>query len=89
MHKIISGYQFKKNEMGSACGTYGRQERCIGSWWRELKEIDHLEGQEVDVRVILNQIFKKLDGRVDWIELAQDRDRWLAVVKTVMNLRVT
>jgi hypothetical protein len=25
---------------------------------------------------------------VDWIQLAQDRDRWLAVVNTVMNLRV-
>jgi hypothetical protein len=25
---------------------------------------------------------------VDWIQLAQDRDRWQAVVNTVMNLRV-
>jgi hypothetical protein len=27
-------------------------------------------------------------GDVDWIHLAQDRDRWWALVKTVMNLRV-
>jgi hypothetical protein len=27
-------------------------------------------------------------GSVDWIHLAQDRDRWRAVVNTVMNLRV-
>jgi hypothetical protein len=25
---------------------------------------------------------------VDWIHLAQDRDQWLAVVNTVMNLQV-
>jgi hypothetical protein len=28
-------------------------------------------------------------GGVDWIDLAQDRDRWRAVVYTVMNLRVS
>ena len=27
-------------------------------------------------------------GDVDWIELAQDRDRWRALVSAVMNLRV-
>jgi hypothetical protein len=27
------------------------------------------------------------DG-VDWIDLAQDRDQWRALVNTVMNLRV-
>jgi hypothetical protein len=25
---------------------------------------------------------------VDWIRLTQDRDRWLAVVSALMNLRV-
>jgi hypothetical protein len=28
-----------------------------------------------------------LDG-TDWIDLAQDRDHWKALVNTIMNLRV-
>jgi hypothetical protein len=32
---------------------------------------------------------QKWDGGMDWIELAQERDRWWAIVKEVMNLRVS
>jgi hypothetical protein len=42
----------------------------------------------VDGRIILEWIFKTWDGRMDWIELTKDRDRWRAVVNAVMNLRV-
>ena len=40
-------------------------------------------------RIILKWIFRKWDvGSVDWIELADDRDRWRAIVTAVTNLRV-
>jgi hypothetical protein len=42
----------------------------------------------VDGKIILKMIFKKSDGCIAWIDLAQYRDRWQAVVKAVMILRV-
>jgi hypothetical protein len=42
----------------------------------------------IDGRIILKRISKKRDGGMDWIELAQDRDRWPALVNVVMNLQV-
>jgi hypothetical protein len=48
----------------------------------------HLGDPDIDGRVILKYIFKKWDGGVDWIKLAQDMDRWRALVNVVMNLQV-
>jgi hypothetical protein len=28
-------------------------------------------------------------GDMDWIDMAQDRDQWWALVNTIMNLRVS
>jgi hypothetical protein len=44
----------------------------------------------VDGRTILRWIFRKWDvGCVDWIQLAQDRDKCRALVNAVMDLRVS
>jgi hypothetical protein len=42
----------------------------------------------VDGRILLKQVFSKWDGGMDWINLAQDRERWWTLVNAVMNLRV-
>ena len=75
--------------MGGACCTYGGEERCILGFGAETwGERDHLGDLSVDGRII-QWIFKRWDvGGMDWIELAQDRDRWRALVNAVMNLRV-
>jgi hypothetical protein len=49
---------------------------------RGLWERDHLEDQGMD------GIRKIGWGSVEWIHLAQDKDRWQALVNTVMNLQV-
>jgi hypothetical protein len=59
----------------------GKEGVHTGFWWGDLREGDHLEDPGVD------GIFRKWDRGMDWIDLAQDRDRWRTVVSAVMNLR--
>jgi hypothetical protein len=53
-----------------------------------VRESDHLGDPGVDGRVILRGIQEVGCGVMDWIELAEDTDRWRALVNAVMNLRV-
>jgi hypothetical protein len=63
-----------------------RRGECIGSWWGNRREIDHWVDLGVDGGIILGWIYRRWN--VDWIRLAQDRDRWRTLVSAVMNLRV-
>jgi hypothetical protein len=53
-----------------------------------MRERDHLENPGANGRIILRWIMRKWDGGMDWIDLAQDRDRWQALVNAITNLRV-
>ena len=71
--------------MSGACGTCGG-EVYTGFWWENLRERDHLEDPGVDGIIILNRNFKKWDGSMKWIDLAQGKDGWRALVNMEMNL---
>jgi hypothetical protein len=75
--------------MGGACGAYGEGrgvhrvvvEKPEGK--RPLLRPRHR--LEDDIKMDLQEV---RGGCGDWIELAQDRERWRALVSTVMNSRV-
>jgi len=52
-----------------------------------LRARDILEDLSVDGNIILKSIFKKWDGVMDWVDLAQDRDRWWDPEYAIMNFR--
>jgi hypothetical protein len=54
---------------------------------RKPKEKVHLKDQGVIGRMGLKWTLGRLAGGVEWIHLAQDRDRWWALVKRAMNLQ--
>jgi len=62
---------------------------CTGCWWGSLRERGHWGDQDVDGEDNIKMDLQEVgEGRGDWMELAQDRDRWRAVVGTVRDFRV-
>ena len=75
--------------MGGACSAYGGEERRIqgfgGEAWRK-ESLGRPRRRWMDnIKMDLQEVGC---GGVDWIELSKDKDRWQALVNSVMNLRV-
>jgi hypothetical protein len=60
-----------------------------GHWWGNLRKRDHLEDPGVEGRKIIEMYLEEVGIGMDWIGLAQNKDRWRAVVNAAMNLQVT
>jgi hypothetical protein len=61
----------------------GRGEAYTEFWCGNLRERVHLEDPGVDGRFISRWIFRKWDEGMDWIDLAEDRERRRALVNAV------
>jgi hypothetical protein len=66
-----SVYHFKKDEMGGACGTYGGEMKCIQSFGGETEEKRSFGRRKSRWESNFQMNFKEMD----WINLAQDRDK--------------
>jgi hypothetical protein len=88
MTQYCSGDKIKKNEMGGACSAYGErggfyrflvgkpeEKRPLGRPRRKWEDNIKMDLQKVGC------------GGMDWIELAQDRDRGRALVQAEINFR--
>jgi len=64
------------------------RERRRAFWCGNLRVRVHLQDPGLDVRIILKWKFRNWEGgAMDWVDLAQERERWWAVVNVVMNFR--
>jgi hypothetical protein len=88
-HPLLCGDKTEKNEMGGACSSDGEGryvyrvlvgkpegKRPLGRPRRRWEDNTKADLQEVGC------------GGMDWIELAQDREKWRTLVNAAMNLRV-
>jgi hypothetical protein len=69
-------------------GTWGREILHTGFWRGNLRGGHHLKDPSIDEMIILKTDLRKVGWGMDWIDLAQDRDRLRAVVNAVMNLAI-
>jgi hypothetical protein len=75
--------------MGWACRTNGEKRNAYRILVGKPEGKRPLEDRDIGGWILLKWILREMewDG-MDWIDLAQDRDQWRALVNTVMNLRV-
>jgi hypothetical protein len=90
MLRRIFGPKWDKVRMKCrACRIHGEGQAFSGNWWGNLRERVHLGNprRRWDDNIKIN-LQEMACGDTDWIDLAQDRDRWRARVNAIMKFRV-
>jgi hypothetical protein len=77
-----SGDKMENNALGGACSAYGGKE---GKPEGKVPLGRPKSRWEDNIKMDLHEVGC---GVMDWMELAEDRDRWRVLVNTVINLRV-
>jgi hypothetical protein len=74
--------------MGMACSTNGEKSNTYRILGRKPETKRPLERPRCRWEDNIKMNLKNRWSGMDWIDLAQDRDQWKALVSMVMNLRV-
>ena len=67
---------------------YGGGERCAQGSSGETRGKEAIGETQTHMGGNIMMDLQEVEGDGDWMELAQDRDRWRALVNTAMNFRV-
>ena len=84
--KYYSGDQIETNEMGGACSTYGGEQGVLVGKYEEKRPLGIPRRRwENNIKM---DILEAGCGGMDWINRAQDTNRWRTFVNAVVNFRV-
>jgi hypothetical protein len=82
--------KIEKNEMGGACSAYGERERCVQGSGGGILVKETTRETEAWMKNNIKMDLQEVEcGGMDWMELAQNRDRWRTLVYAVMNFRIS
>jgi hypothetical protein len=72
----------EQNEIGWACSSYGGEERCI----KDLVVKSEEKGTRHKWDNIKMDLQEVCWGSMEWIDMAQDKERWWALVNAVTKM---
>jgi hypothetical protein len=83
---IIRTVKSRRMRLAGHIAPMGRRGTCIGCWWGSQRPLGRPKHRLVgNIRIVLLDLGW---GKVDWIDLAQDKNSWRALVNSALKLRV-